>query len=409
LLRKTMLKTRDLFDVFSPVYSKHSSFDDDDVRKQAKEHTINWGDGSKRQFELSLPSGEARDMRQIRRRAKLDDTNDEDDGTATIAAAAAAKTEDLWKTLRRFLDDGYTLLGDFQDLDHAHIRYTPEQLSQYQRQLWEWNADFLSFVEDRGDRLRAYLSLPCKVDRHVSSRDVSCRHVHSHSSHLFWGNVTNREDLPDGNLDMATEALWRLGRSQLARAEMYLTKAVSYDHVISKTVEGQQEAAAFVGEEGDGVHEIYHNLRKELRSFVDELDLFGYWILPNSALIPEILNDGNDHDNDGGTAIDVSSDHKEKVDAAISSLKRARKLLGDMNDDYVAYFAYVEWDEYPEEQTRLEERVEAQWSYFRGWAEDVDLVAQIQWMRDEMDPPKDDEMHGERRFHFSIDALFTRD
>ena len=32
--------------------------------------------------------------------------------------------DDLWGELRTFMDDGYTLLGDFQDLAHSGVNYT---------------------------------------------------------------------------------------------------------------------------------------------------------------------------------------------------------------------------------------------------------------------------------------------
>ena len=50
---------------------------------------------------------------------------------------------DVWKILRRFLDDGYMLIGDFQDLAHAKVKYTPERLSMYQGQVWNWKEESL--------------------------------------------------------------------------------------------------------------------------------------------------------------------------------------------------------------------------------------------------------------------------
>jgi len=368
LLRKTILKTRDLFDVFSPVYSKHSSLDDYEQGDETSREHISWGDG-RQQFELIVESDTH--GRQTKNRKDKEETSHSLDGDKTT------EMKDLWKTLRRFLNNGYMLIGDLQDLDHAKIKYTPEQLARYQLQVWQWNEGFLSFVEENRHHISLYLSLPCKKKKHPTSKDVRCQHAHSHSSHLFWGNATSHE-LPDGNLDGATSTLWRLGSSQLERAEMYLSKALAYEHVI------------FVPEEAiireDGVHEIYHNLRKELRSFVDELDLFGDLLLPDLSLIPGIEKERANKDRN--TAADQAPllGHQQQTNIALRSLRRARKLLGDMNDDYVAYLQYIEWQEYPEEMDRLHKDVETQWTYFRIWAQEVELFAKIQLLRVEMDP-----------------------
>ena len=57
-----------------------------------------------------------------------------------------------------------------------------------------------------------------------------------------------------------------------------------------------------------------------------------------------------------------------------------------MNDDYVKYMKYLEWDEYPQERQRIQTIIEAQWGYFRVWAREVDLFALIQHLRDIMEP-----------------------
>ena len=411
ILRKTILKTRDLFDVFSPVYSKHSSLDDYDTTREehgmsskTRKH-VSWGNGVT-SFELTLQSDtmehdtSTKKKKNMRKKKKR---NKKEKRPVKIQEKEQVREEttsfhDLWSILRRYLDRGYVLIGDYQDLDHAKIKYTSKQLAEYQHLIWKWNEDFLSFVKAHRHHISLYLSLPCKKPQqhHTSSRHVQCRHVHSHSSHLFWGNVTSKEELPDGNLDSATTVLGRLGSAQLVRAEMYLRKALTYDHVLSFPIVNESSTSITSSssdssdeEDGDGnVHEIYHNLRKELRSFVDELDLFGNLLLPNSTLIPEIVR--NNSTASDGASSSPYNEHRplqqEQTDQALYAVKRTRKTLGDLNDDYVKYMKYLEWDEYPQERQRIRKIIDAQWGYFRVWAREVDLFALIQHLRDIMTP-----------------------
>ena len=308
LLRKQMLKTRDLLDVFAPVYYKHSDI---------------------------------------------------------YNSSSTAEIKDLWKSLRRYLDNGYQLIGDFQDLDHAKIMYTPEQLAEYQVQVWQWYDDFDQFIEVYRDIISLYLSFPCKKGHH-NSKYVRCRYMHSHSSHLFWGN-TPKEELPDGNKDIASTVLMHLGRSQLERAEYYLRQSLEFDHVITMTSNLTVN---------DTVHELYHNARKEMRSFIDEVTLFGNLFVPGSSLVPEISS---------VNMPEVPSPEEEQIDESLLVLKQAKHYLGNINDDYVAFSVYVEWDEFPFEQERLHQSVQLQWESFQVWVEDIQLFAKIQFLVDKMD------------------------
>ena len=299
--------------------------------------------------------------------------------------------KDLWKILRRFLDDGYTLIGDFQDLDHAHIQYTSDQLAQYQLQVWQWNEEFITFVKDNYIDIIDYLSHPCpdanernysdsrhggggnQNKQHTSNTKTrkkeyptTCQYSHLKSSHLFWGG-TPKKQLPDGNQDKAIVALRRLGIEQLGRAVFYLDDMLSYEHVL-------------LGMAEKGVHEIYHNLRKECRSFLDELDLFGKLLVPDSSTQPEVIV------LESNEVIASQVNSTQQTDEALTILKLTRKFLGDLNDDYTAYMKYVEWQSHPDEQLRLKNIVEMEWNDFRSWAQEVDLHGKIEYLKEKMAP-----------------------
>lgn len=425
-LRKTMLKTRDMLDAFSPVYPTESSLDNYDVKKHDDAalimHFKPWkkvGLETDKMLESNYRNSGVDTERMLRTKRRR-----------PPPLESRSKIKDLWYTLRKSLDRGYTLIGDFQDLDHAKIMHSPDQLAQYQLQVWQWHDEFMTFVDKHRRHISLYLSLPCQT-RKIAKKHQShhhCRYVHSHSSHLFWGSVHSEHDLPDGMVDKATSVLGRLGYMQLGRAEAYLVDVLTREHVIStinetttnvtsstatttSSLEDDEQGEADMDNEDDNendVHEIYHNLRKELRSFLDELDLFGDLLLPHSSIVPEIVRD---------TYLSLAADQsasvppspsymppislpaspsaapstttltlQQQTDEAADVLRSVRNMLGDLNDSYVAYAKYLEWNEYLEERLELEKKVETQWENFRVWAKEVDLIAKLNFLRSEIDP-----------------------
>mmetsp|Transcript_40747 Transcript_40747/g.85599 ORF Transcript_40747/g.85599 Transcript_40747/m.85599 type:complete len:736 (+) Transcript_40747:73-2280(+) len=358
LLREQMLKTRDLLDIFSPVYFKHSSLDNYEDEASRMKH-LSWGEGGHK-IDLTLESDRPGKAKKKRDTSESSDNVDGDKANTEI--------KDLWRSLRKFLDDGYTLIGEFQDLDHARIRYTPEQLAKYQLLVWDWYDEFDQFIENHQDHISLYLFFPCKK-KHPSSKHARCRHTHSHSSHLFWAD-TPKNKLPDGNKEMASSALMRLGRLQLERASEYLRQSLTFDHMIP----------AHNATENDIVHGHCHSARKELRSFLDEVQLFGNLIVPGLVSISEIKRSSP-------TSRSVpSSLEQEQTNQSLSILEQTRKHLGDLNDYYVAYSVYVEWDEYPDEQERLQHALEAQWEDFQIWVQGAEVFTTIQFLLDKMNP-----------------------
>jgi exopolyphosphatase len=155
---------------------------------------------------------------------------------------------------------------------------------------------------------------------------------HQHKeSHLFWQNAAA---LPSGS-DSATSSLEMLGKLQLHQVLEYLWQAVPYVSVLE-----------------EGAHQHYHNLRKQLRSVVDEYELFG------NVMYPET----------------------EQVASAMAVLTRARTRLGNINDDWTAYSIYVENGEYYSEQQRLEIKIDESWTKFRVWVHKVKFEDVIQYL-----------------------------
>jgi exopolyphosphatase len=268
--RKSMLKTRDLLDVFSLVYPNATS------------------------------------------------TN----------ATVDSENADLWGSLRFFLDQGYTLVGEYLDLNHSHVKYSEEQLEQSRNQVLDWHTRFRVFNQDHD--VRAFLAAP-------TTDYCFC---HEKESRLFWKHVPvhNR---PHGG-DPATTSLQYLASKQLGVSLKYWTRVYPYTSI---------DAIA---------HEEYHDLRKMLRSLVDEFHLFG------STMFPAL----------------------PKTYCAVKTLTKARSLLGAMNDDWTAYIFYLENNEYRGSQTELASRVNEAWQDFKIWADSSGFESSIRYLKKHMDHTK---------------------
>jgi exopolyphosphatase len=266
--RKSMLKTRDLLDVFSLVYPN----------------------------------------------------------TTSSNATVGSENEDLWGSLRFFLDQGYTLAGEYLDLNHSHVKYSEEQLEHSRNQVLDWHDTFRVFNQDHD--VHAFLATP--------STD-NCFY-HEKESRLFWKHIPvhNR---PYGG-DPATTSLQYLASKQLGVSLKYWKRVYPYTSVDSI------------------VHKDYHDLRKMLRSLIDEFQLFGSTMFPNSP---------------------------PQTQSAFNTLTKARHLLGDMNDDWTAYMFYLDHNEYRGLQTELASRVNEAWKDFKIWADSSDFERSIRYLKNHME------------------------
>lgn len=253
--RKIMLKTRDLMDVFSPVYPNKTG------------------------------------------------------------------SMDMWKSIRNQLDQGYMIVGEFQDLHNAHVRYSQQQLEDYRVRVLDWKRDFDEFQQTHD--VPTFLAAP------------TLESFYHQESRLFWQTLHTRAK----GADPATPCLQLLGSKQLERALTYLRRAYPYTSVLNESV-----------------HKQFHNLRKELRSLVDEFELFGSVMIPTT----------------------------HETNSAIEMLTRARKWLGDINDDWTAHGVYVDNNEYPMEQERLAKRIDDSWASLKLWVDESNFEGAMQCLAQSM-------------------------
>jgi hypothetical protein len=236
-------------------------------------------------------------------------------------------TNSLWKTVRTLYKDGYELVGYFQDLDHAHVLYDEELWNERKHDVLQWKSDFEYF--------------DARHDIHTFLRDnVDMVGCYDHAeSHLFWGELDG--SLPCGN-DVATASLQKLASVQLHNALDLLQQSMTFDSVLDVSKQ-----------------EIFHDFRKEIRSFLDECDLFEF------VLLPTYQND-------------------KMIKQSLKTLTMAHKLLGKVNDDWTAYDLYVQRNEHLEKQKQLANEISTGWDDFKAWSISSDLQGSIQYLLDEM-------------------------
>jgi CHAD domain-containing protein len=232
------------------------------------------------------------------------------------------ETGNMWESIRHHLDKGYTIVGEFQDLHNAHVRYHNDQLRDLRNKVLKWKRHFDAFRKKHDAML--YLAAPASKG--------GFRHK---ESHLFWDSLEKRIQ----GTDPASDCLRLLGSNQLERSLSYLRDISKFTSVLDETY-----------------HAEYHNLRKQLRSVVDEFELFA------------------------GVMFPLQSDTYSSIETLIT----ARKLLGHINDDWTAYSIYVKRDEYHSEQKRLAHRIESAWTNFKTWTDDVDFEGTLRRLAQNM-------------------------
>jgi hypothetical protein len=238
-------------------------------------------------------------------------------------------TDSLWKKVRTLYKDGYELVGYYQDLDHAHITYDGSLWSKRQNEVLRWKSNFEYFDS--------------RHDIHTFLRDdVDLVGCYDHAeSHLFWGELDGA--LPCGN-DVATKSLQKLASVQLNNALDLLQESMSFDTVLDVSKQ-----------------EIFHDFRKEIRSFLDECDLFEFVLLP----------DGN-------------AEEKSMIKQSLKTIKMAFKLLGKVNDNWTAFDLYAQRNQRFKEQKQLAKEISTGWDDFKSWSISADLKGSIQFLLDYM-------------------------
>lgn len=334
--RKLMLTTRDLLDCFSPVYPNNTAT-------------------------ISIPDNP-------------DETSTTKCTTATTVASSGIEN-DKWSSLRRQLDQGYTLVGKFLDLNHAHIPYRSSDLKVARDSVLTWKQRFDAYVQDESNNnsqtILLYLQNPIDNNNndHNSDDATTAGFAHDNTSRLFWKEPSEHDNvlsfqkqhpfqLPNGG-SSGTTALRALVRKQLDLAIAYFVKMNQH-----QTIFGEENITA------DVVQEDYHNFRKGLRTLINEYNLF------TVARDIQIFGGNNNDSNPAAVA------------TAVTLMETARTLLGDMNDRWTAHQYQTLQHGSKRQRQHLKivtQHIERQWQAYRLWssAEKVNMLGTLQYLRDD--------------------------
>lgn len=352
----------------------------------------------------------------------------DDATTANAKHASATTTVDAWSLLRAYLDTGYSLVGEFLDLYHANVTYTERQMEAVRQTVLDWKnhqhqqtgffsssssscnnssstADAAAAAShhhhhrrhDAGNNcFNVSLFLMTTMTTPLGSSSSSGGFTHDKASRLFWkhygdGDTGEKQQqqqqqrffvaLPQSD-DDATTSLRTLGCKQLALALHYYRRMYQHETILETTAghadhtdgSSNNNSNKTDDDSNNAAHEDYHDLRKVLRSLVNEYNLFRKNIL-------------------GATKSNVMFPDGLKTKAAIGVLNTARGLLGDLNDDWTAYMFYKAHDNDHNKhhqkrstrrihnhgsQKKLAEEIERRWKEFKRWSIEVDLQGTLQ-------------------------------
>eukprot|EP00198_Chlamydomonas_reinhardtii_P013099 XP_001702436.1 predicted protein [Chlamydomonas reinhardtii] len=221
---------------------------------------------------------------------------------------------DLWLDMRADLDEGYEVLGDFQDLDHSLVEYNQTDMEVKRAVCLDWQRRISR--HSATDRYLEFVSTPLHSDE---------LYTHKHSSKLFWGynGVT-----PDTALTGLQNLALMMRSSQLAQLLAW------YPNVTALQPDDLLQ---------DPGHTTFHKFRKLIRS-----------ILAVLAEFPELLGPG-------------------RKEPHTRVAERLFHDLGQTNDKVFAYQFYssrgAEW---------AAEAEEAHQQAAEGWSDNLDFMASAQ-------------------------------
>jgi len=309
LLRKTLLKTRDMMDAFGPVYPNAYN-----------------------ETKTTIPTN-----------------------TVTI---------DLWYELRHWLALGYRRIGEFQDLNNAHIRHTNQQMDFLRMPVLMWLHGFETFrARIGGDRVI--------MDFLGSARYEPGGFCHGvdRESHLFWDGYLCVDD-HDIALRMMTAVDGTTG-DRFVPASSVLRKLLAQQ--LDRALGYWRVVEPFRTIHPD-MHDEFHNLRKQLRGITDEFDVLGCeTFIETTASTSPFANCST-------------------VTEAVDAMKVARKLLGDINDDYTALEFYRQYDFHHGQQAKLVERIHHRYSHFKRWMTDDRIPSALEHLQELMATVDDDDL-----------------
>jgi len=228
-----------------------------------------------------------------------------------------AKEHEVFNLVRGDLNVGYTLVGNFQDLQG--VNYTEKDLEKRLKPCLEWKAQFMA-------NIRRY-----DYDRYINAISLDKLHDRpkTEMSKDYWRHVKGTPK----------EALTGLQNMAMLAAGQ-LTDAITDYHAMIK-LEKIWETA---------YHEQFHNYRKLLRAI--------YYV--------------------GSTFTKIYD--KKPSGGGLDLVNTAYGTFGDINDEVADYSYYKEKGDKPMEEKKKAEIVKA-WAAFKGWLSNKKFSADLEHLK----------------------------
>jgi len=217
-----------------------------------------------------------------------------------------SKTMDIWVDIRGDFNDGYTIIGNFQDLAHSGVNYNKKQLKERRNDCLDWKSSFVKNIQKYDYELFV---------NKVSSSQLFYRDP-SELSAFYWEYVNV---YPKSSLS---------GIENIAALERGLLNLADKNYTIMTGLTAPYE---------DAQHTLFHDYRKLLRSITSTSEYFAVF-KQNTC-----------------------------VDSTIQTLNTMYDNLGNINDEVVAYEYYVQNDEKSKADAE-KQQVMQDWNSFLQWA-----------------------------------------
>lgn len=133
------------------------------------------------------------------------------DAFSPVFFNSSTSHQDEFIVLRKSIDIGYTLIGDFQDLAHAHIKYKPHELVKRRNACLKWKGVFDVYTKD--------LAILDYID------NSGALYRHAKESRFYW-------DLVPRILPMAGLCMLQ----QLVRAQLYAVVERDSNMVLTESI-----------------------------------------------------------------------------------------------------------------------------------------------------------------------------
>ena len=323
-IRKVLLITRDMLDVFSPIFP------------------------------------DTPDLANLNKKSKKKKKKDKD--------------LSLWKELRTMYRHGYQLAGELHDL--KGLTYSSELLEKRVDAFTDWREEFLSFCKVHEIRRYLYqdynaVDLGNGNTASVGGIDPNGCYYHD-ASHLFWSDYT-RENLPCGNAP-GPRSLRELVSVQLEHSLGYLDIIEGY-----KTVMPRDHEINFhnLRKELRMIVDEYHLFGKVLlpdEKFEDEHS--------------DKDDDAKNYDDDGANEQDEDNiSYSKTMKSLIHFLDATQEKLGDINDHWTAHDVYFQDNSHPGRQEKLAKQTDTLWIKWLDWEAKHDLRGAMNDVLERMNSP----------------------